>query len=130
MPVGTIHKTTRELIERRAKQSNIELSRLGLEPDMDTWLDDEGNIKAELPDNLYAITVIFGGALDEEFFVWTDYEVNIADWIAEQCAEESRKQGGEQWEVLVTEWIPDDAGPLRYRTASPWLTGNPWWMEE
>jgi hypothetical protein len=131
MTYGTMHDTTRKLIERRAAESNIELSKLGLEPDLNTWFDDEFQLKVgvELPANLYEISVIFGGALDEEFLVWTDYEVNIADWIAEQCREESEKQDDETWEILVSEWMPEDSGPVRYRTASPLLTGAPWYMD-
>lgn len=123
MPYGIMQESTRELITRRAAQSGIPIERLGLDPDFDKWYDDKGEPKggtfaeigALFPDNLYEISVIFGGALDESFYVETDYEVNIADWIAEQCREESDKQGGEQWEIIVSSYMHDDCGPVRYR---------------
>lgn len=119
MPYGTMHTLTNEWIKQRATHSGILIAQLGLEPDLD-FLECEGheslsgaigNVEycdgscrstRDVPDDLHEITVIFGGALDESFYVQTDYEVNIADWIAEQCRHEAEKQDDETWEIIVT----------------------------
>jgi hypothetical protein len=80
------------------------------------WLDDQdcscdGDVNWS-----YSVSIIFGGALDEEFYVTTDYEVTIADWLADQCREEVRtKQPGEQWEIIVSE--VGDTGVVRYKVS-------------
>lgn len=113
MPYGTISQATEELLKRRAGEGNIPVEKLGLDPEMPS-------IPDRIPDNLFAISVIVNGALDEDFYVLTDYEVNIADWIAEDLRETARVQEStpnaiEDWEVLVTEVVYEDAGPVRYR---------------
>lgn len=117
MTYGSVTQHTREWLTLRAEQSGISLDALGLEPDFDQWFDENDELKpdVELPSNLYMISVIFGGALDEEFYVLTNHEVNIADWLAEDCRNEVEKQPGESWEIIVTEYMHEDAGPVRYR---------------
>lgn len=124
MPYGSVLETTRKWLTKRATESNISMDKLGLEPDMSF----EEYEDQSAPDNLYEISVIYGGALDEEFYVQTIYEVNIADWIAEQCAIESRRNGTpgeplEQWEIIVSEYAFEDAGTVRYRVSSEDYTG-------
>jgi hypothetical protein len=118
MTYGIINAQTRDWITHRAEQSGIELDRLGLDagaPECGL----PGHEEVFIPDNLYEISVMFEGALDEEFLVQTDCEVNIADWIAEGCRATSMLLGGERnWEVIVTEYAHDDAGPQRYRVSS------------
>lgn len=113
MPYGSMHETTREYLIKRAQQSSVPLEKLGFDPDMSFEESLEEDVHA--PDNLYQISVIFDGALDEEFYVQTDYEVNIADWIAEQCAEEATHNEGASWEIIVQEYAYEDAGPVRYK---------------
>lgn len=120
MPYGTISENTRKWIELRAAQSNIPLEKLGLDEyvhtnDCPAGVDEDEDCICNGADNTYEISVIFGEALDESFYVTTDYEVNIADWIAEDCANEVLKQPGESWEVIVTE--PNDSGVVRYRVS-------------
>lgn len=122
MPYGGIQKSTRDHLAKRAEQSGVPFDKLGIE----VWThqpDCNGSVAEDTctcngADNTYEITVIFGGALDEEFFVTTDYEVNIADWIAETCAEEAAKQDSESWDVIVAEPGGEGAtGVVRYRVS-------------
>lgn len=132
MTYGSMHDTTRVYLIERAKQSNITLDKLGLDPDLS--FEEAPGDEVAIPDNLYQISVIYGGALDEEFYVQTIYEVNIADWLAEQCSLESQKNyelsvragiehddsslvapAPESWEVIVQEYAYEDAGPVHYR---------------
>ena len=97
MPYGTITKFTREYLTKRAAESNIALDKLGLDYEFP-----EEESELEKLDNWYEISVIFEGALDEEFYVVTDYEVNIADWVAETCRDEHEKsQDKLGWSVTV-----------------------------
>lgn len=81
MTYGTIHSTTRDYLTVRAIQSGLDTAKLGLDPS-------DENID-ETVGCTFEISVVYGGALDEEFTVVTEYEVNIADWIAEQCESEA-----------------------------------------
>jgi hypothetical protein len=99
----TMYQSTREYLETRATQSGL------------SWEQVVGN-EQEDTDPAAVVAVIFGGALDEEFCLWdTMYAVNVADWLAEQCAEESARQGGEDWEIIVSEYSYEDVGSVLYR---------------
>jgi len=117
MPYGTALDSTRRYIEKRAAQSNISLDKIGLDGELPEVNDSDPEWPS-VPSGTYNIAVIFGGALDEEFtLVGTLYEVNVADWIAEQCREEAANQGGETWEVIVSEFSWDEPGTVRYRVS-------------
>jgi hypothetical protein len=105
MTYGSVSEETKELLYLRAHQSNLETDKLGLNPDFD-YEDPES-----WPPNLYEISIIVQGALDEEFYVVTDYEVNIADWIAEDL----RDNNAGDFDVMVNEVMYEDAGILKYR---------------
>lgn len=118
MPYGTISEQSRAYIEYRARQSGIDLEKLGLEPEMPD-LESEAD-EVPIPDNLYEISVIYAGALDESFYVQSDYEVNIADWLAELCRNDvanETQSSSSSWEVIVTEYAHEDAGAVRYRVS-------------
>lgn len=71
----------------------------GLKP-KDLGLDSEGNPSNQAP--RFEFFVEYGGALDESFLVgYTMYEVNMADWIAQDLAAQSVRDGGESWTVEV-----------------------------
>jgi len=105
MPYGSVSEETRELLYVRAHQGNLETDKLGLNPDVD--YDDPES----WPPNLYEISIIVQGALDEEFYVVTDYEVNIADWIAEDLRDNEYVS---DFVVMVHEVMYEDAGILKY----------------
>lgn len=118
MTYGTMHKITKEWLIARAGQSGITEEQLGLDPDLTPYTEGEDVI----PDCLFEITVHFGGALDESFYVLTAYEFNIVDWLASQCAEESSKQEDEPWSIycynVIYEGLDLVAGNLRYSRTS------------
>lgn len=106
MSYGDILDTTRELLLRRAQQSGVPAEELGLdgsvpESDDDTdWPDTAG---------FFQVSVIVSGALDEEFTIGpTMYEVNIADWIADELPRDCT------WEIIVSEYSYEDAGAVHY----------------
>lgn len=102
MPID-MHESTRDYLLMRATQGGLTSDQIF-------------GTETEDTDPAATVAVIFGGALDEEFPFWDSmYAVNVADWLAEQCAEESARQGGEDWEIIVSEYIPDDAGSVLYR---------------
>lgn len=128
MPYGTILEATKTWVLDRAAQSGITPDQLGLDApapscgleghEMDEDCDCES---VEIPDDLYQISVIFGGALEEEFLVRTMYEVNIADWIAEyntfvcQLGVSAGKTA-EDWEVTVYNYAHSSGeATVRYR---------------
>lgn len=113
MPYGTISTVTRDWLVARAARDGITEDQLGLEPELPD-LESEAE-EVPIPDNLYEISITFDGALDEVFYVQTDYEVNIADWLAEQCAEESAKQEGESWRIDVAFYSISDDYPGEYK---------------
>ena len=111
MPYGVILDSTRNYLLHRAAQAGVEPAGLGLEYQ---WPDDEDHLS---PENLYEFTVIFDWVLDEQFYAATDHPLTIADWIADQCREESARQQTEQWAVIVSRYHPDDDGPVRYHVS-------------
>lgn len=82
MPYGTIADTTREYVEQRAKESGVSVEKLAIEESEEV-----------------TISVIYEGALDEEFDMAYHYAVNVADWIAEDL---SRMNGS--WLITVTQY--------------------------
>lgn len=119
MPYGTVRPETREHILLRAHQSGIDVSKFTFEPSFD--FEDDPTVNGGVqPDDLYEFSVIYGGALDESFYMLTDvYEVNIADWIAELLRTESEADADHgDWSVIVTEYAYEDAGVQRYRVDS------------
>lgn len=87
-----IDHDTREYIEMRAEQSNIDLAKLNIEFDQpfdgvaSTW----------------QVTVIFDGVLDSEFYITGPYEINVADWIADFF---ETTQPEAEWRIDVYELI-------------------------
>jgi hypothetical protein len=73
---------------------------------------------------VYEITVIYAGVHDESFYVGGNYEVNIADWIAADCAREAREEDSNLgWSVWVNEYVHEDAGTIRYTVDSETYRG-------
>lgn len=107
MPYGTPSAETVELLHLRAHQGNLETDKLGLNPEVDY---DEPE---SWPENFYDISIIIDGALDEEFSLVTDYEVNIADWIAESLRDDPEVDCS--WAVMVHEVMYEDVGILKYQ---------------
>lgn len=95
-----------DMIRERARRSNIGEANLALEPE------NEENQK-------FLVTVLIQGAVDDEFYLGdTIYEVNVADWIAENLQGLGELNSDvEDWEVLVT---VDNfgAGETHYRISS------------
>lgn len=113
MPYGTIRQITKDHLLARAKDSGLMEVDLGIEPE---W-DEESN--EPLPDNLYEIAVIYGGGLDESFYIQTDYEVNIADWVAEMLKQESEADADHaDWSVIVSTVTLNDTSETHYRVSS------------
>ena len=141
MTYGSMHRATREYIGERLKQSNLTWSKLGIEPCMEieergdelaycTLPNDHNSVGAPrnmrahlflLPGTqteIYEFSIICDGALDEEFCAVTMYEVNLADWLAEHCRKSIEDEEIENFEVIVTNYVFDDAGEVRYRVSS------------
>lgn len=117
MTYGTPSPETVELLHLRAHQSGLDTDKLGLNPEIDyekpeSW-----------PPNFYSISIIVGGALDEEFDVVTDYEVNMADWIAESLRDDANIMA-EDWSVMVHEVMYEDAGILKYQVTDETVEGG------
>lgn len=105
-----MHQSTRDYLLKRATESGLKWEQLAVDFEEDP---------------VYEVSVIYGGSLDEDFYLGdTGYEVNIADWIAELCAREASTDS-ESWEILVTEYLEEDAGPVRYRVTDQTFDGAP-----
>lgn len=83
-----LRDTTFTLLKERAEQGNLEVEKLGLRP-------------SEITDDTFFFVVWFDDFLDEHFLANTLYEVNIADWLAEDCRREARVQHVQQWRIEV-----------------------------
>lgn len=120
MPYGSMHGTTEDWLRKRCKESGL---------DFEAAVHPDGQPETDGADTTgyYTVSVIFGGALDEEFCMGpTIYEVNVADWLAEQCEYEALKQQPspeypkDEWEILVHRFDDPDC---HYRvTSEDWLT--------
>src|SRR4051812_28788785 len=100
MPYGTVRPETRQHIESRMREEGIPLEAIKWEPDM---FFEDSRSEDPIPEDLYEIAVIYGGALDESFCIITCYEVNLVDWIAEMCMTESLADADhESWSVIAT----------------------------
>lgn len=111
---------TQEYLKRRAEQSGLKYEDLGVDPDVSFLFHDEDE-EVSIPDNLFTITILFDGMLEEEFYLWSDYEINVADWLAEDCERIAGKD--EDWEVIVCPYVIDDAPPVHYKVSS-WDRGG------
>lgn len=113
MPYGSISEPTHRLLEERAKQANIPLEKIGINPDMPS-------IPDRIPETLVEITIIIEGALDEEFYLNTIYGVNVVDWIVEELKAETEtpKPSFSNWEVILSSVVCEDAGETLYRQSS------------
>lgn len=112
MTYGLPQKFTNDLIEWRAFQERI--TKFQIAPPLPT--EEELDAGEQLADDVFEVSVICDGFLDEEFTVKSMWVVNIADWIAEDCMAAKERGDIEDFEVLVHEWNPWEAGDLVYRT--------------
>lgn len=127
MTYGAMHTTTKELLQTAALEQGW-FDKVTWPDELD-WeeIEDEGDV----PENLYQFAVIFEGALDEEFYLATDYEVNIAELLAQSCRDEAASalrnddsveidyhESTPAWEVVVTEYAYEDAGPVKVKITS------------
>lgn len=126
MPYGSMNASTEKMLGELAVKNGWLYPQIDFDPEpghtadcrqKDRDHDENNTCDRPWAENVYEISVIFGGALDESFYVGGDYEVNIADALAEDCRTEAAKQDGESWEVLVTE-ADSDSGVVRYRVSS------------
>jgi len=92
MPYGSVSEETREYVEKRAGEGNVSIEKLELETSDEV-----------------TISIIWEGALDEEFDMAYSYAVNVADWIAELLYE--TYPDNSDWEILVSQ-----NGDTIYRT--------------
>lgn len=115
---------TRDMINTRAEQANVTDRYVepcqSLPPYVDSdhsvyyctksydhvngkTLDERRHRWTELKDipNLYTFTITCDNSVEEEFQLITDYEVNIADWIAEDLQDAVSHDDIESWEVKV-----------------------------
>lgn len=106
----SMREHSRKYVVKRATESGVALDKLAL---------DLENVYNKPADQVVEVAVIWDGALDEDFYMDRLYAVNVADWLAEECANESEADPDHpSWEVLVTEYVPDDAGSQVYVTRS------------
>jgi hypothetical protein len=126
MTYGHMLAATRQYVETRAVGENIELEKLGLEPewqechsciDSDTCLDGECEDGSIRPRFLREIAITYNGCLDETFYLDDLYAVNVADWLAEQCRELAEATDDYSWEIVVTIPHPDDSTEI-YKVSS------------
>jgi hypothetical protein len=97
MTYGTMLVTTRIYVEERAKEANIAFEDLGIDPE---WYEtEEGHI---IPEFVREIAVIYGGALDETFYLDAKYAHEVCNWIADQCRECAVEDDGESWTVILS----------------------------
>lgn len=96
-----MHESTRLLIENWAARSNVDFYKLALEKA-------SGVAGRDYLPNTVEISVIYGGALDEEFIMDELYAVNVVDdVIAPDCEKESQDamdpdiRYREPWEIRV-----------------------------
>lgn len=103
-----MYQTTKDWLTKRALGSGLTIETLALEPDGEAY---------------YEISISYGDKADEKFFLGeTMYEVNIADWLAEQCRDEAQLEFavyGEirRWSVEVWD-VDKDVQDPHYRVAS------------
>lgn len=98
MSYGIMHDATRAYVEQRARQEHRDIAELDLE--------------SEASDAL-SLSIVFGGALDEEFDVGYLLAVNVADMIRDQIERGDAAQ--EPWEI----YLSDGNGDTIYRVESP-----------
>lgn len=84
MTYGVVSTDTRAWIERRARETETPMNLIDLESESEMSLE---------------VSVIVGGALDEEFAVSSDYAAQVVDWLAEIMPEQC---GKEFWELTVS----------------------------
>lgn len=89
-----LSQSTAQWLYKRAADGNLTIDRLEFEP-------------AEYHDekSYFQITGIYDGALDEEFVVGGNYEINVADWLAEEYAR-CRELNGGDWTIDVYQFYP------------------------
>jgi hypothetical protein len=121
---GELREHTLDWVTKRAIQSGVSLDKLGIDPDLDEYLDEDGATRpgVTLPDNLFIITILYDNSLDETFCILGDYGVNIADWIAEDC--ENEATDGEYWKVILSAYSQEPGeGETQYWVDSYGKTG-------
>lgn len=105
MPYGSISDDVRAFVEMRARQNNV-IDRIILEADYCENGNEypcDADCACEIPDFFRTVSIIVGGALDEEFSIISGgYEVNIADWISEHLSSEIL---GEDYWVIVSDYF-------------------------
>lgn len=93
-----ITEATREWLYRRSNQSAVPFYRLGIDSDA----------------SVFTVSVLIDGSEDEAFECTGPYEVNIADWIAEQLAEIKDAHNIHDWCVCVRRYTSEGTGDLVY----------------
>lgn len=96
MPYGIIREDTLAHVVQRAQESGISPGALGLEA-----LEEDSNV--------VQLSVIYGGALDEEFFLYADHASDVARWVGELCQTESEADADHaDWSIILTDPVSLD----------------------
>lgn len=115
MPYGTASEDTKVLVARKMmNEAGVKPEHLIIEPELPSFEDMTDSECEEYfnKHSLYNVAVIIDGALDEEFTIEGIYEVNVADWIADDI---EASHPDKAYEVIVSEFVLEDAGSVHYR---------------
>lgn len=96
MSYGVCSTDTRAWIERRADQSGLTMTQIDIESESEYSL---------------LLSIIFEGALDEEFNVGSDYASTVADWVVELLRDQYPTK---EWEVMLNTDNPYGSEQLYY----------------
>ena len=121
MTYGSISPTTETYLKLRAAKENIPWEKINIDPEWDKCenancgdisIMDEGCEDCDggeiQPEFLRMVSIIYSGALDEEFYIDDLYSINVCDWLAEQLTLQGNRYG-EEWEVILTIPYPENS---------------------
>lgn len=101
----TLRPKTKAYIVHRALQSAVPVAALNLECNPD-----------EARFDVVEVSILWEGAVDEDFYMDHLYAVNTADWIGELLLGEYKRSTGDSlgFTVMVHEYVHEDAGSVVY----------------
>ncbi len=131
----SIHPFTKDYIQNHSRLCGIEPNKIAVDPCLEEFGDDgsitycirqenhEGDCHFVSPDmlDIYEFFVVYDGAVDEEFYAITIYEVNVADWLAQSCRDEVENYDGEYlptWSVEVYNFPRTEGDSPKYKVSS------------
>lgn len=101
-----ISEATKEWLYRRSNQSAIPFWKLGL----GVTFDSDGEPIGYPNGDVYHVAIFIDNLLSEDFMCAGMYEVNIADWLAEDLAEKYGNGEITSWHVIVSEYTFEGVG--------------------